>query len=167
MLFYLLQQPNGRSWRRYTLLAAAYLLAVRAAVLRASDLAALFHEPSSGLVVAGFVTLFFGLFYATAFRLFNLQRRPWLVAAGAITYPLYLIHTNIGFIVFHRLGQRIDKYVLLAGLLVVMVGAAYLLYELAEKPLRKLLAAHAAKWLAPAEGAAQRSSLNRPLQPQP
>lgn len=148
MLFYLLQQPQGQSWRRYTLLAAAYLLAVRSAVLGAGEMSVHFHESISGIVVAGLITLFFGLFYLTAFRVFRFQRQNWLIVAGAITYPLYLIHTNIGFLAFHRLGQRVDKYLLLGGLLLVMLGASYLIHKLAEEPLRKWLAAHAAKWLA-------------------
>ncbi|MGS2648429.1 hypothetical protein [Streptosporangium sp. LJ11] len=65
--------------------------------------------------------------------------RPWFAVAGALAYPLYLIHAHIGFIVFDRLGDSVPRYVLLAGLLVLMRLGAYAIHALVEHPLAPLL----------------------------
>jgi peptidoglycan/LPS O-acetylase OafA/YrhL len=74
--------------------------------------------------------------------------RPWLVTAGALTYPLYLLHAHIGFVVFDRLGVAVNKYVLLVALILVMLGAAYLVHRFVERPLapriKRLLSARPA-----------------------
>ncbi|TMR07814.1 hypothetical protein ETD86_50440 [Nonomuraea turkmeniaca] len=62
-----------------------------------------------------------------------------LVPAGALTYPLYLLHAHIGFIVFARLGTAVDAHVLLCGLIVVMLGAAYVMHRFVERPLAPAL----------------------------
>ncbi|TPG62918.1 acyltransferase family protein [Hymenobacter nivis] len=147
MLFYLLQQPQGRTWLRYVLLAVAFLLALRSSVARAGDVAAYFHDPTAWQVGVGAVTAFFLLFYLVAFRKISFGRFPWLARLGALTYPLYLIHGNIGFVAFHRLGPFLNKYALLGGALVGALLAAYAIHTLVEKRLSKPLGAHINRWL--------------------
>jgi peptidoglycan/LPS O-acetylase OafA/YrhL len=55
MLLYMMQQPQGRTWQRYGLLLASYLLGLRSSVGRAGGLTAL-----SGNVIAGIVTVLLG-----------------------------------------------------------------------------------------------------------
>lgn len=147
MLFYLLQTPQGRTWRRYTLLAAAYLLAVRASVLQAGELPEPFRSASSPGVVAGIVTIFFGVFYLIAIRKLSLPRQAWLARLGALTYPLYLMHGAVGFFLFYRLGPVVNKYALLGSLVLGMVGASYVIHVLIERPLGQALRAHLTKRL--------------------
>lgn len=148
MLFFLLQQPQGRSWQRYGLLALAYGLAVRAAIAQAHQMSAAFHAAVLPVVAVVAVTLFFGLFYAITSRRLRLNNFTWLAGFGTLTYPLYLIHSNIGFIIFHRLGHLVDKYVLLGGTLLLMLGAAWLIHTLVEKRLSKWLGARLTRWYA-------------------
>ena len=54
---------------------------------------------------------------------------------GVLTYPLYLIHQNIGFIVFHEIGDSVNRYVLLGALVLIMMLAAWLIHKLIEQPL--------------------------------
>ncbi len=142
MLFYLLQQPQGRTWRRYTLLAASYLLAVRASVLQASDITGAFQATIRPTVLAGIITCFFGVFYLIATRKLSLHNHTWLARLGALTYPLYLVHGNIGFIAFYHFSTLVNKYFLLAIVSLVMVGTAYILHLLIEKPVGKMLGAY-------------------------
>lgn len=147
MLFFLLQQPQGRSWQRYALLAFAYVLAVRAAIIQAYQMSAAFDAAVSPVVAVGAITLFFGLFYAITSRRLQFSF-AWLARLGTLTYPLYLLHSNIGFIIFHRLGHLVDKYVLLGGTLLLMVGAAWLIHTLVEKRFSRLLGAQVTRWYA-------------------
>lgn len=141
MLFYLLQSSQGRTWQRYTLLAAAFLLAIRTAIYRAVGQSAELHGYTSTKVAVVLVSLFFLLFFLIAFRKINLSRYTWLAKLGALTYPLYLIHSDIAFIFFHRVGYQYNKYVVLGCTLTVMLVLAYLINRLVEKPFHKPLGA--------------------------
>ncbi len=148
MLFYLLQQPQGRTWRRYGLLLAAYVLALQAGVTQAREMSGFYQDTIARSVELAIITIFFGLFFLIAFRKINLSRFSWLSWLGALTYPLYLVHQHIGYLLFHYLGPYVNKYVLLGGVVAAMLGIAYLIHVLAEKPLSKPLGAQLNKWLA-------------------
>lgn len=87
-------------------------------------------------------TLRVGMCLAAAFALVALAtltraagwKARWMTVAGALTYPLYLLHENFGWYVIHRvyghLGPKAS--VLLAG--IVLVAAAFALHYLVEKP---------------------------------
>lgn len=139
MLFYLLQKPNGRTVLRYVLLFVSYLLAIRACKGHVSGMITFYHEYFSWKVAAGFVTSFYFIFYLIAFRKIDFSRFTWLAWLGALTYPLYLIHSDIIFIAFHRTGQMFNKYVLLCMALIIVLAIAYLIHVLIEKRLSKPL----------------------------
>ncbi|BEV15128.1 acyltransferase [Herbaspirillum sp. DW155] len=54
---------------------------------------------------------------------------------GAVSYPLYLIHLNVGMVVFNLFGLKMDKWLLLGLLSVAMIVFAYLINRLVERPL--------------------------------
>ncbi|SDK19318.1 acyltransferase family protein [Nonomuraea jiangxiensis] len=108
----------------------------------------------SPAVVTAVVVLAFLVMTLVALRVTRRLARPWLVTAGALTYPLYLLHAHVGFVVFSRLGAVVPRYVLLAAVVLVMLGAAYLVHRFVERPLaprlKRLLSGRPA---APALGA--------------
>ncbi|MFG2182614.1 acyltransferase family protein [Streptomyces abikoensis] len=63
----------------------------------------------------------------------------WLPTAGALTYPLYLLHENIGREIFHVLGSRVPAYALVGGVIVVMLVASWLVHRLVERPVGRWL----------------------------
>ena len=147
MLLYLMQQPAGRTWQHYGLLLFSYLLALRASVGRAGSLTLLYQETISGKVVAGIVTACFVVMLLVAFRKIDLSRLTWLAWLGALTYPLYLLHSDIGFIIFNRLAPVANKYVLLGGTLALMLAAAYVIHVCIEKRFGKVLGKQAGRLL--------------------
>ncbi|WP_375417805.1 acyltransferase family protein [uncultured Hymenobacter sp.] len=133
MLFFLMQRQSGRTWVRYGLLLVAYGL-----VLRNCRYEAVAHNVQEEVVMA-LATGFFVLIGLVAFGIINFSSQARLARLGALTYPLYLLHGHIGYVVFHRLGHLLNKYVLLAGLLALMLLAAYLISTRLEKSLGRLL----------------------------
>ncbi|GAA0827695.1 acyltransferase family protein [Streptosporangium amethystogenes subsp. fukuiense] len=95
-------------------------------------------EIESSVVVAVIVAIFIVLFLVSL-RVTRRLGRPWFAVAGALTYPLYLIHAHVGFIVFDRLGGIVQRYVLLVGMVALMCLAAYVIHILVERPLAPLL----------------------------
>jgi peptidoglycan/LPS O-acetylase OafA/YrhL len=139
MLFYLMQQREGRTWKRWGLLAVAFVLALHSASNQAREASVLLHGDTSWKVAMASVVVFFLIFLLITFRKINLSRFTWLSTLGALTYPLYLLHSDIAFIAFHRVGHLFNKYVLLASALSGMLLLAYLINRLVERKLAKPL----------------------------
>ncbi|MBD0741024.1 acyltransferase [Streptomyces sp. CBMA152] len=63
----------------------------------------------------------------------------WLPYAGALTYPLYLLHEVIGRELFSSLSPRVPAYALLCSVIVTMLCAAWLVHRYVERPLGRRL----------------------------
>jgi peptidoglycan/LPS O-acetylase OafA/YrhL len=90
-------------------------------------------------VTAAVVTVSFALVALAAVGAFNSMNWRWLTVAGALTYPLYLIHQEIGFEIITRLSRHLAPYPTVAVTLAVMLTAAYALHRFVERPLAPLL----------------------------
>jgi len=69
-------------------------------------------------------------------------RRRWL-AAGVVTYPLYLLHPNIGYMVFNLAWPAVNAHLLFWGLTLIMIALAYAVHVFVERPLSPYLKARA------------------------
>ncbi|TGE07747.1 acyltransferase family protein [Hymenobacter fodinae] len=147
MILYLLQYRLQAQWKLYALLALAFLLALRSGAAEAEVYQVQFNQPFSQPLIAGTIALLFLVMYLVSQRKITLRLR-WLASLGALTYPLYLLHGNIGWIISQHLYGRVNRYVLLVGLVVGMLLAAYVLHTFVEKRYSKVLATQAKKLLA-------------------
>jgi peptidoglycan/LPS O-acetylase OafA/YrhL len=60
-------------------------------------------------------------------------RTNWMLL-GAITYPLYLLHETVGYMIFNVAYPTINPHVLLWGMIFAMLLVAYAVHVLVEKP---------------------------------
>ncbi|MGK5732483.1 acyltransferase family protein [Streptomyces sp. URMC 124] len=88
------------------------------------------HWPTAVLLA-----LFFLAVAAVALGRTRRLDHPWLTAAGALTYPLYLIHERVGWLVIRRAAGDVPPAVLLPALLAGMLLTAWLVHRLVERPL--------------------------------
>jgi peptidoglycan/LPS O-acetylase OafA/YrhL len=58
----------------------------------------------------------------------------WMVVAGSLTYPLYLLHENLGWYLIHLLRGVLSPWLVLAVVVPVVLVAAALLHHLVERP---------------------------------
>ncbi|AXI77968.1 acyltransferase family protein [Peterkaempfera bronchialis] len=96
-------------------------------------------HPLSFPVVLTVVTVAFLAVLGTALGAFRRLRYPWLTTAGALTYPLYLLHQEIGWIVLMKLHGLVNPYLLLAGLTAALLALAWLVHRWVERPAARLL----------------------------
>ena len=61
------------------------------------------------------------------------------IIMGGVTYPLYLIHQNIGFMIFNTFYEHINKYILLIFVIGLMLVMSYFIYAVLEKKIAKYL----------------------------
>jgi peptidoglycan/LPS O-acetylase OafA/YrhL len=80
-------------------------------------------------------TIFMLFMVAVALGFTDRIQWKWLITAGSLTYPFYLIHYSAGTTAIHYLQGRMDARVLLAGLIVGGLLLAYLIHRLVERPL--------------------------------
>jgi len=80
------------------------------------------------------ITIFFVAMSLIALHLTARITWRWLTVAGTLTYPLYLIHQNIGFTIIAYLRGHFPPLVLAAGTYVAMLVLAYLIHRLVERP---------------------------------
>jgi peptidoglycan/LPS O-acetylase OafA/YrhL len=79
------------------------------------------------------------LMIAVALGWLDWAKWRWLTAAGALTYPLYLLHEVIGWSAIRRFHAMVPKWPLLFSVIVGMLVLAGLVHLLIEKPFAPLL----------------------------
>ncbi|EJM61947.1 putative acyltransferase [Pseudomonas sp. GM49] len=132
-LFYLVTQ-SGPTTTRVSLIIASFLLAQHQAIfLQLPKIQSQHASPFSETSVALIVTSFF-LFFSVI-KLNGLPRPSSKIYAfmGALTYPLYLIHQEIGYIIINMLSGKLDKYALVLFTLIICLVISALIYLFIEK----------------------------------
>ena len=92
-----------------------------------------YHTDFNYYVVAGIISVFFVLMFLMSTRRTGVIRdRNW-VAVGGLTYPLYLIHANIGYMIFNLAYPTVNRHILLLGTIFIMIVFAYLVNQKVER----------------------------------
>ncbi|WP_413140921.1 acyltransferase family protein [Burkholderia cepacia] len=127
-------RAHGLSRSRIALVCAAWALSL----YHEFQLLPYFSEhlgtPLNPSVVAALMTSFFVVMLVLALR-----RTPMLTSSrwvwfGAVSYPLYLIHQNVGYMLFNQAGVAVDQVALFWAVVAAVIGAALLLHVTVEKP---------------------------------
>ncbi|MFF5446091.1 acyltransferase family protein [Streptomyces sp. NPDC012888] len=92
-----------------------------------------YREP---VVIIALVTVAFLLVALVAVGRLDWMDWQWLTVAGALTYPFYLVHEHLGWVVIHTLHRRLDlpAWPVFAAALLLMAGLAWLIHRLVERP---------------------------------
>ena len=130
---------KGLDTTRGLLLIAAYILTLYFAVIEAQELERFYKLSFSTLIPIVVISLFYLIFFLIAFNKTQRIRSKKLQSLGALTYPLYLIHATIGFIIFNNFGNTVNRYVLLIAVILLMIIMAWGIHKFAEKPLAQFL----------------------------
>jgi peptidoglycan/LPS O-acetylase OafA/YrhL len=84
-------------------------------------------------------TVFLLFMAAVALGYTDRLRWKWLVTAGALTYPLYLVHYAAGTVLINRLRDTMDPRLLLVVLIAGFCVLSYLVHRLVERPVARLV----------------------------
>ncbi|MCX4514942.1 acyltransferase [Streptomyces sp. NBC_01619] len=138
MAFYLMYR-----FRPTLLLTGIVLLCFGAAVPSArstwSRTLRYFDDPVPFWPVVAVLAVSFGLMGLVATGKLSWMNWRWLPYAGAATYPLYLLHQNIGWELIGVLESRVPGYLLVGLLVGGMLVVSWLVHRLVEKPLARPL----------------------------
>ncbi len=124
---------NGMTLARAAVIACAWLLAMKGSIRSIPVLEKQFREPFDPVVIGALVSLFFAVMVLVALKRTGwVSRRGW-VAIGALTYPLYLIHQKIGYMIFNLAWPAVNAHVLLWGTVALVLFVAWLINRFVER----------------------------------
>ncbi|MBM9507388.1 acyltransferase family protein [Actinacidiphila acididurans] len=81
------------------------------------------------------ITVFFASIAAIALGWTRWVRWRWLTTAGAMTFPLYLLHDVTGMTVAHAYGDRVSPALLVTVTVIGLVALSYVVHRVAERPI--------------------------------
>lgn len=140
---------RGMTVARVSVLTMAFVLAQYQAYVQSSEIIVHYMANFTVFHVASIVSLMFVFFSLLIAGVFNKFKASWAVSLGFITYPLYLIHQNIGYIIFKQLDTDNNKYCILLLVLLLCLVGSYLINKLIEKRFTPILRAYVNKALNP------------------
>ncbi len=131
-MFYLIS-AEGFSTYKLLVLFASYLAAIRNAIDYACIQEAWYHWHFDSTVIAIILAMYFlVLLLVSTGRTKPVASDKWLLC-GALTYPLYLIHQEIGYLIFNLTSTYLNPYFLMVGTLTIMLLVAYTVNRKVEK----------------------------------
>lgn len=125
---------HGTSRFRVGLIALCYLGAVWQSRHQLPIAATRYATELDPLIIGLLIGLMFALFSAIALRKTHFISHPFLYYLGILTYPLYLLHENIGFIIIRALSPYLPDEAILLLTTLIMCIASWLVYQLVERP---------------------------------
>jgi peptidoglycan/LPS O-acetylase OafA/YrhL len=83
------------------------------------------------------ITLAYAVLLAVALGRTDRLNWRWLAAAGALTYPFYLLHPRIGYSVMRTVHERTGwpAWLLITATVILLLAVSWLVYRLVERPL--------------------------------
>jgi peptidoglycan/LPS O-acetylase OafA/YrhL len=121
------------------LLSIAFSLSVFHAILRTEILENLYNTDFSPIYITTYILIFYLAMFLVASGKMQWLNSPRLIKLGLLTYPLYLIHQNIGFVIFNTLGNESNKYLLVILTVAFMLFLSYLISTFYEFRISKYL----------------------------
>lgn len=123
---------QGLSATRIATVATAFGLAFIQAIDRLPGFEKHYGTTMDRRVVAGILVTSFLLMLLIALKRSGpLARARWALA-GAISYPIYLLHQHIGFMIFNALYPAINPHVLFWSTIALVTAAGYLVHVFVE-----------------------------------
>ncbi|WP_182881963.1 acyltransferase family protein [Microbispora sp. H10949] len=92
-------------------------------------------------LVVGVISLIFLVMVAVAVGALDRLDWRWLTALGALTYPLYLFHHHVGFLLIQALHGPLGNRLALPVVTAAVLAVAYAVHRLVERPLQPRLRA--------------------------
>nr|WP_240143653.1 acyltransferase [Nitrosomonas sp. JL21] len=128
---------RGMSWNRGLMIAAAWGCAVYQSTIDAHEFEMRIKNDLNPIVIAAIVSAFFWIMGMIACRKTGMVARANWVWLGAMTYPLYLLHQNLGFMIYNQTYAQTDPEILFWSLIIGMMLLALLIHIAVERPTAK------------------------------
>jgi peptidoglycan/LPS O-acetylase OafA/YrhL len=131
MLFYQIFK-HGMFLKYLIILLCVLSISIYYAILRIDNLEITYNTSFSPYIIGSVIIVFYVLMLLVSTNKLKRINFPKFAKLGVLTYPLYLLHQRIGYIIFNNLGVYINKYFLVISTIVFMIILSYVLSEFYE-----------------------------------
>lgn len=114
----------------YLLLIISYLLSIYKSTERIEFLESIHDFDYSELIVIMIISLFYLTLFLICLNKLSKFNLKIFKSLGLLSYPLYLLHQNIGFTIFLQLENHINKYLLIILTILFMLLISFIVYNL-------------------------------------
>lgn len=135
-VFYLLRR-DGINYYRLALVVIAFLYVLKQSTLFGELMSSWFNIEFNLTIIVIINSVFFASFCITVFCKGHFLRQRWCYYLGILTYPLYLIHQHIGYMVFNAFGDTNNIALLVLVTIIVVLILAWLIHHYVEVKLAK------------------------------
>ena len=135
---FLIQSIEGRGWNAIRALGLffASVMAVFAAIERAAQMSLIRGDFELSGIIVGFATsCFIALFFVFSREKLRNLKLPFARRLGLMTYPLYLLHAYIGYVVLNIAATETNKLIIVPAVMICVLAASYLVTKYFEEPL--------------------------------
>lgn len=137
-LFYLIYKEEFK-YQYFLGIIATFLLSLFWAFKKIHFFENKYNSVFSSQIVVVFIFFTFLFFGALCLGKLKFLNRKVFIRLGLITYPLYLVHQNVGFILFNLFKGEFSKYTLLIAVSFFMIFLSYLINVFIEERLSLVL----------------------------
>lgn len=131
-MFYLIKY-KGISFFRFLIILLTWILSTLYSLKYMERQIEHFGTIFSSFVIIFILTMFYGVFFLISLNKTNFINKRFFMYFGALTYPLYLIHQNAGYILLNYFSQSLNKFFLLFSIIIVMLLISFVIYYYIEK----------------------------------
>jgi len=136
--FYTIYKRKTNTHLGFMFIFICFTISLTHAIERISRLNKYYSSDFNVLTIASIIILFYGVFLLLSLRKLNFLNKSLFFTLGIITYPLYLIHQNIGYFLFKKFSS-INNYLLLFFILSLMLFTSYIINKFFERKIGKFL----------------------------
>lgn len=130
---FFLIHSKGLNYSRLAIIILSWCLALLQSIKGIPLFETHYNTTMNEYAICAIITTFYVFMLCISLRLSGfLGRTNWLTL-GAITYPLYLLHQNIGYMIFNKLHLHINEHVIFWGTILFMIAFAYSIHVFFEK----------------------------------
>lgn len=130
---------RGLTWERCLVIIITTCFTIHQSTSQVHQFENLIRNDLNPYIIAAIVSGFFVIMGLISLKLTGpIGRLDW-TWFGVITYPLYLIHQHLGFIIYNALYTQVNPHILFWGLVGGMIMLAYLIHLIVEKPMAKFM----------------------------
>lgn len=131
-MFYLIY-TEGTCFYKLFIIIISYFTALGKAFQGVVSMVVYYNSQFSKTVIAIILAVFFIMIFLIAIDYTKVfASKIWLLLGG-LTYPLYLIHQNVGYIIFNLTYPYLNPHVIMGGTLSVILLVAYVIHRKVEK----------------------------------
>ena len=138
-MFFFMMKSEKQFIRNIVPLIICYAISLKYAFIKGAQQSEYYGVEFSNWTIAILITLFYAFMLLLSLEKLNFLNQKSFLALGVLTYPLYLIHQFIGYIIFNNLNNVTNKWLLLLIVTSLMLVSSYVINKLFEKPLGKYL----------------------------